>query len=141
MFVRSCLFLNKEEPLLCVYLQCDGTRSICRSMPRRVVRAKQTPSLQLLCVDVRAERRDNWSFQRTSIIITQSIIMSCLIICIKIYCASDISRLRKIYISQQNIVYYVSWGSKGMKYEKDIRCGTTRKYTGREAMTEHDYQD
>ena len=29
--------------------------------------------------------------------------MSCLIICIKIYCASDISRLRKIYISQQTL--------------------------------------
>ena len=47
---------------------------------------------------------------------------------------------KNIYFST-NIVYYVSSGSKGMKYEKDIRCGTTRKYTGREAMTEHDYQD
>merc|ERR1712011_31267 len=89
-FVYLCVcWNNKQEPLLCVYLQCDGTR-----LPRDPhvpgdldvdgdpVQAQQSPPV-LLSALTSAGRRDNWDFcSPKSIIITQSYNMSCLIICI-----------------------------------------------------------
>ena len=76
------------------------TERLCWSAIRAL--SKQTkPSLSPLSALTSAERWDNWGLCLSkSIIITQSIKMLCLLICIKIYCASDISRLWKIYISQ-----------------------------------------
>ena len=81
-----------------------------RQQPERYP-SKPNP-LSLLSVLTSAERGDDWGLCLSeSIIITQSIKMLCLLICIKIYCAPDISRIWKIYISQIHHLCYVSYYS------------------------------
>ena len=93
--------------------------------------SKQTkPLLSPLSALTSAQRWDDWGLCFSeSIIITQSIKMSCLLICIKIYCASDISRLRKIYISQHtSSILFPLFQKKGYWNKRfDYIFGTTRR--------------
>ena len=91
--------------------------------------SKQTkPLLSPLSALTSAQRWDDWGlcFSK-SIIITQSIKMSCLLICIKIYCASDISRLRKYIFLNIHLFCFLFFKRKenGTK-DCTIFFGTTR---------------